>query len=72
MINPFSEDLSIREELREAWKKIEHLEEENKKLKESQERLLKYVRELEKDLGFHRLILDINHNKEGYYETTEI
>ena len=54
MINPFSEDLSIREELREAWKKIEHLEEENKKLKESQERLLKYVRELEEDLGFHR------------------
>ena len=32
MINPFSEDLSIREELREAWKKIEHLEEEKRQL----------------------------------------
>ena len=53
MIDPFDSEF-LSQELRDAWKKIEELEEENKKLKESQERLLKYVRELEEDLGFHR------------------
>lgn len=74
MIDPFDSEF-LSQELRDAWKKIEELEEENKKLKEeivgrddsimyseqvikelkeTNERLLKYVRELEEDLGFHR------------------
>jgi uncharacterized protein (UPF0335 family) len=44
----------ISQELRDAWKKIEHLEEENKKLREDKKRMIKYVKELEEDLGFHR------------------
>lgn len=53
MLNPFDSEF-LSQELREAWKRIEELEKENKELRESKERLLKYTRELEEDLGFHR------------------
>ena len=52
MLDPFVD--TTQKELREAWRRIEELEKENKELKETHERLLKYVWELEEDLGFHR------------------
>lgn len=53
MIDPFDSEF-LSQELRDAWKKIEELERENKELRGSRDRLLKYIRELEEDLGFHR------------------
>ena len=53
MIDPFDSEF-LSQELRESWKKIEELEKENKELRDNRNRLLKYIRELEEDLGFHR------------------
>ena len=52
MLDPFVD--TTQKELREAWKRIEELEKENKELRESRDRLLKYTYQLEKDLGFNR------------------
>ena len=38
MLDPFDKEF-ISQELRDAWRKIEHLEEENKKLQEENKRL---------------------------------
>ena len=52
MLDPFVD--TTQKELREAWKRIEELEKENKELRESCDRLTKYTYQLEKDLGFNR------------------
>ena len=53
MLNPFDSEF-LSQELRETCKKVEELEKENKELRESRDRLLKYTYQLEKDLGFNR------------------
>ena len=60
MIDPFDAEF-LSQELRDSWKKIQELEEENKivkkenkELEETRQRLVKYTHQLERDLGFYK------------------
>ena len=81
MIEPFDSEF-ISQELRDAWKKIERLEEENKKLQGENNAARDYIKwcdntitslikerdELQEKLDFYKLQEELDEERREYYD----